>query len=327
MCEVSEGAAPPAGGGRRLTLAPRPWASKGGDGRQSRASLPLFADSGGGEVESGADKEEDVVWSGESSVGSWSASRRAHLASMGSRFWALAAEDSSDEETSPEDSGTSNGVPGSCAGGAVPASEGVQARPVASGVPVVHGGMPNVQSKSLQRRSKTCRPWVGPLPPPRCDVKRSLGDLWITDRRSGGRGPAARFADWCCVRSSPLHGGAPEAGKKGTRRDPVSNRKAVVLVPVRLRGEESWAVVGRGRAERTFRGLGGLGLLFSRAGTRNGSCSSPPPCQSSRAASRSSAPSNQVSPAPLPSGALPGAVPPSGSPASMAARPWEGRGV
>jgi hypothetical protein len=104
-----------------------------------------------------------------------------------------------------------------------------------------------VQSKSLQRRPKACKPWVGPLPPPRCDVKRSLGDLWITDRRSGGRGLAARFADWCCERSSPLPGGAPEAGKKGTRRDPVSNRMAEVLVPVRLRGGSLgpwWAVVG-----------------------------------------------------------------------------------
>jgi hypothetical protein len=140
MSVVGERAVPTAGRRRRLTLAPRPWASKGGDGWRSRASMPLFADSGGGEVESDADNEEGVVWSTDSSVGSWSDSRGAHLASMGSRFWALAAEDSSGEETSPEDSGTSNGAHWSCSVGGAPATDIARARPAANGEPVGSGG-------------------------------------------------------------------------------------------------------------------------------------------------------------------------------------------
>jgi hypothetical protein len=39
--------------------------------------------------------------------------------------------------------------------------------------------------KLMQDGSHAGRPWRGPLPPVRVSPARSLGDIWVTDRRSG----------------------------------------------------------------------------------------------------------------------------------------------
>jgi hypothetical protein len=78
-----------------------------------------------------ADDDDDDEWterSADSSVDSWSASKVAWPAAMGSRFWALAAEDSSGEESSTEkDTCISNGMikPG-FAGATYVANNGVE---------------------------------------------------------------------------------------------------------------------------------------------------------------------------------------------------------
>lgn len=46
------------------------------------------------------------------------------------------------------------------------------------------------------RRSMKDKPWWGPLPPARSSPTMSLGDIWVTDSRSGGSGPSWRLSDF-----------------------------------------------------------------------------------------------------------------------------------
>ncbi|CAL5042358.1 unnamed protein product [Urochloa decumbens] len=102
MSEESEGGALDAGRRRRLTLAPRPWTSKGDGGRRSEVRAPVYAGTDGGGKSTVDDDEGWTERSAASSVGSWSASKMAWPAAMGSRFRALATGESSDEESTPE---------------------------------------------------------------------------------------------------------------------------------------------------------------------------------------------------------------------------------
>jgi hypothetical protein len=129
MSEESEGWVPAAGRRRRLTLAPRPWTSLGDREQRAKVIALVYADFDGRDV-STADDDDDE-WTerpADSSVDSWSASKVAWPAAMGSRFWALAAEDSSGEESSTEkDTCISNGMikPG-FAGATYVANNGVE---------------------------------------------------------------------------------------------------------------------------------------------------------------------------------------------------------
>jgi hypothetical protein len=79
MSEESEEDALAVGRRQRLRLARWPWASMGGDGRWSRVSVPVFAESNGGDELTMTDEEEQEVWSTASSVGSWSAPKVVRL--------------------------------------------------------------------------------------------------------------------------------------------------------------------------------------------------------------------------------------------------------
>jgi hypothetical protein len=73
--------------------------------------------------------------------------------------------------------------------------------------------VPISQPKSLQRRVMAGKAWKGPLPPPRRCLQRSLGDIWITDRRKGGGGPRFRLAYWGDFLPPPSAVGSPASGK------------------------------------------------------------------------------------------------------------------
>jgi hypothetical protein len=52
---------------------------------------------------------------------------------------------------------------------------------------------PDSHPKTMQRH--TVKPWRGPLPPVRCFIPRSLGDLLVSDRRAGCVGLLVKLAD------------------------------------------------------------------------------------------------------------------------------------
>jgi hypothetical protein len=182
----------------------------------------------------------------------------------------------------------------------------------------------------MQDGSHAGRPWRGPLPPVRVSQARSLGDIWVTDRRSGAGGERARFAE---LLEEVVGRRAPAAMPETMRtkkifQDLDSISKCTVVVPVRLTGPASWAVSGCGRPGRWFHGLQGLGVLFGQGGGRfssyspvRGSCGCRP-----RACGAASPPRKE-SPAPPPrSWAWGRAAPhPHGFPAAwsdMATRQW-----
>jgi hypothetical protein len=231
---------------RRLTLAPRPWASERRREQEEKVSSTLFADSGrsgGGTTTTGDEvgTEYGEGWAS-SSVGSSSDIRSEFKrVANGSRFWALADDVCSDEEPFTDDVLHSVGETSSnlsrvlCSGlGASMADETQLCARVetldVSKLECVFSSR-KAQSrhpKSMQRRSKACRPWKGPLPPARAVQGRSLGDLWVEDRRfgkSGARSKLSEFVEGECS-SPPLLVEPPEVEKKeAQQRDPVSKFK------------------------------------------------------------------------------------------------------
>jgi hypothetical protein len=91
-------------GGRRLTLAPRPWVGCGRGARSATVSYTLFAgpqESGGVQVAAEASPEAGT-WSvsGRSSIASSSSVREFERATNGSRFWVLAEDGESETDSS-----------------------------------------------------------------------------------------------------------------------------------------------------------------------------------------------------------------------------------
>lgn len=291
-----------------------------------------------------------------SSVGSSSEIRSAFMSTTnGSRFWAL-ADDDSDESSGEESSAAAvPSVVGETqsdlsrsprSGSNVAQVKDVVAPPV---MPVpryttkvekalnVHPKSMQgrtVQTKKLQRHPGSCKPWKGPLPPPRCTSTRSLGDLWVADSRAGGEEAAVNLRDWCQKYSPSMPVGSPASGKKGPRRD-LNSKFKNLLIPVGLDGPPLRAGMGRGLVGRMFRGLGGIGFLLSRGGKPSGSRSIPPPVQQSHDAPAvpatqgpsacSSACSSEVTPAGGSSIAAQARRSP-GSQSVMAAGPWDDQG-
>jgi hypothetical protein len=280
---------------RRLTLAPRPWVGSERGATPDEVSGVLLAGPTG--IEGGTEAEKEVLgavsWSsgGCSSVGSSSTTKLdSERVTNGSRFWVLSESDDSDVEScsavvpSPDASGGKVGgarcrTPAT--GGASPGSMDELAGAAALRKKLWCAGRSGrtCHPELMHKSSRSGRPWKGPLPPARVPQARSLGDLWVVDRRSGSKGSKARLVDLLVNASEtapPVV--SPERKTEGRRRD-RSNFKSNVLVPVRLNGPTLWPGLERGRPKRTFRGLSGLGRLFCQGGRRIDSHSNlrPPP--------------------------------------------------
>jgi hypothetical protein len=101
MSERGEGEPPSGRGRRRLTLAPRPWAAAERGKTNAKVSATVFADTAA-EAMDGEVSSQARVKHARSSVGSTSGISSSFLeAGNGSRFWALAVDESSDDELSP----------------------------------------------------------------------------------------------------------------------------------------------------------------------------------------------------------------------------------
>jgi hypothetical protein len=182
---------------RRLTLAPRPWATARHGEAAGKVRPALFAGSGGSDVAWGQVDGERTAEDGPcSSVGSTSELRSEFVrVANGSLFWALDGEDSSDEETNLGEMLESGGV-SRCATSGRSCSDRVHPEAAVSlysvGAEVSSGTTTerlscgrrerDLHSTPMQRCSKDGRPWKGPLPPQRSVQVRSLGDLWVEDR-------------------------------------------------------------------------------------------------------------------------------------------------
>jgi hypothetical protein len=138
-------------------------------------------------------------------------------------------------------------------------------------------GERDLHSMPMQRCSKAGRPWKAPLPPWRSVQVRSLGDLWVEDRRPGGGKSRARLTEWLEEEVGVLPPGAsPEAVMTAALRcDPVSNFKNEIKVTSQACGLVSRTGVGRKLAHGTFRFTVGLGSLFFGS-RQTGSHSQPP---------------------------------------------------
>lgn len=68
-----------------------------------------------------------------------------------------------------------------------------------------------------------CGKWQGPLPKPRITPRMSLGDVWVTDQRSGDRGSARRLlAELESEARAPLKNGGPAAPESVVAAAPAS---------------------------------------------------------------------------------------------------------
>jgi hypothetical protein len=91
---------PAAGRRRRLTLAPRSWTAAGGGEQRTEVRDPVFADSDGSDNSTAMDEEECLEqWQERTCLSVGPSSSLAVW--TGSRFWALADVESSDEELAP----------------------------------------------------------------------------------------------------------------------------------------------------------------------------------------------------------------------------------
>jgi hypothetical protein len=232
-------------------LAPRPWAAVERDKTNAKVSAAVFADSAaeatGGEVSSQA-----RVSHARSSVGSTSGISSSFLeAGNGYRFWALAVDESSDDELSPlmERFPSSVGqAPPACSTPAVQCklSQGLGAptERMAGGFndlgravktyrkPGGSGRLLEPHPKLMRRQRPVCKPWRGPLPPARSPRLPSLGDFGAVDRRAGGHGTVSKLAEICDGSvSSPSGSVSPVVGKTPWP-DPILN--FVRWVPVSL---------------------------------------------------------------------------------------------
>jgi hypothetical protein len=268
---------------RRLTLAPRPWTAARHGETAPKVCTSVFAGSGGSDDAWGeVDGERSAVSEPCSSVGSTSELRSEFArVTNSSRFWVLGDEDCSDGDSILGELLVSGGD-SRCASPRGSAADLVQPEAAVSlcsvGAAVSNSAMTErlscarrervLQATPLQRRSKAGRPWMGPLPPRRSLQVRSLGDLWVEDRRSGRGASRARLAEWLEGEGEMLPAGAsPEAEETAAlRRDPISNFVAEVRVTSHVGGFVSRAGVGRKVAQENFRFAGGLGLLFLGGG-------------------------------------------------------------
>jgi hypothetical protein len=171
----------------------------------------LFAGSGGSDDAWGlADCERTAEGMSCSSVGSTSELRSEFKrVANGSRFWALDGVASSDEETDMGETLTSGGEYSFALSGRscsdreppVAAASLCTARAAMSDCAKAERlscgrRERGLHSKPMQWCSKTCRPWKGPLPPVRSVQVRSLGDLWVEERRPGRGRSRSRLTEW-----------------------------------------------------------------------------------------------------------------------------------
>jgi hypothetical protein len=268
---------------RRLTLAPRPWAAVHHGETATKVCPAFFAGSGGSDDVWGRTDGERSATSGPClSVGSTSELRSEFArVTNGSRFWVLDDEVCSDGETNVGEVLVSSGD-SQCASSRRSGSDQVPPEaavsPCSLGAAVSSGATTErrscgrreraLQATPMQQRSKAGQPWKGPLPPRRSVQVRSLGDLWVEDRRSGRGDSRARLAEWLEGEDGKLPAGAsPEAeGTAALRCDPSSNFVAEVRVTSQASGIISRAGMGRKVAQENFRFAGGLGLLFLGGG-------------------------------------------------------------
>jgi hypothetical protein len=268
---------------RRLTLAPRPWAAARHGETAAKVCPVFFADSGGSDDVWGETDGERSATSGPcSSVGSTSELRSEFArVTNGSPFWVLDDEVGSDEETNVGEllgSGGDSRCASSWGSGSDQVPPKAAVSPCSVGAAVSDGATTErrscgrreraLQATAMQRRSKAGRPWKGPLPPRRSVQVRSLGDLWVEDRRSGRGASRARLAEWLEGEGGELPAGAsPEAEETTALRcDPSSNFVAEVRVTSQAGGFVSRAGVGRKVAQENFRFAGGLRRLFLGGG-------------------------------------------------------------
>jgi hypothetical protein len=264
---------------RRLTLAPRPWAVARRGRTAPESGDAVFADSGGsgaawGEVDGGRSAVSEPC----SSVGS-TPELRSEFARVtnGSRFWVLDAEECSDGDSvqgellesggvsrwaSPRGPGGGRSLPDAaaslCAIGAA-ASNGAAAKRWSGG---------QKERGPVRRRSKAGRPWRGPLPPRRPIQVRSLGDLWVEDRRAGRDVSRARLEDWLEGEGGLVPTGeSPEMeGAAAHEGDSSLIFAAEVMVTSHGGGFIPRAGMGRKEAQGRFRFTEGLGRLFLGGG-------------------------------------------------------------
>jgi hypothetical protein len=199
-------------------------------------------------------------------AGTWSGGARSSVASSSSvksefkrvtnrsRFWILIEDDDSELEL---DDGNHAAVSSVEAGREDSHEERAPLRPTPTVVSMSGARTRRpVHPKLMRCGASSSRPWCGPLPPARISPARSLGDLWVTDLRSGVRGACSRLADVlesAAGRRSPATW--PEAAEKMKgSRDPNSNSERPVMVPVGLCGPALWAVSGRGYPGLKFHG-------------------------------------------------------------------------
>jgi hypothetical protein len=290
-------------GRRRLTLAPKPTGltAKACEGKREVCN-GFFADSDVGE-EDERSPEDDMSFG--SSVASsspcadplWGARKEGH----GSRFWLLAGDDSSVEES--EDEGRcgvrdlGRGPPGGCFSESLDSvrHENVPCIPATPepGLSTCSGGNGNEvveHSLSLSVEPSSHRdggsggngghgdggldpkPWRGPLPRRRSSPPLSLGDVWVKDLRSRGSKLPGRFGE--ILSRESLAGDVP-AGRtsekmNSSRSDADPDRKIFEFGQPKTFGVPGlgWtSKLGPGsKGLRPFRGATGLGLLFLRSG-------------------------------------------------------------
>jgi hypothetical protein len=183
---------PPRVGGRRrrLTLAPRPWVAALAGEEKAEVRPVVFADSDG---ELSSARRASLVCS---SVGSSSTL----LSSLGHgcRFWALADDVSSEDDSSSSREASSDSEVDGCPGGSASARSAspllprAQIQPAAvderAGAPSALEGLRPIAAgraskllvshpKLVRQQGKAGKPWKGPLPAARVARAWSLGDL------------------------------------------------------------------------------------------------------------------------------------------------------
>lgn len=194
----------------------------------------------------------------------------------GSRFWVLAEDGDSDSETGA-DGATLSGTRSEIVDVPNPLANAERwGPPTALGAPrfappnsVSAGGGRASRSghpKSMRGGASAGRPWRGPLPPARASPARSLGDLWVVDRRSGAKGGCLRLAELLKedVGRRPPAVQSETAKVTSEIQDPNSNTVRSVVVPVGLNGPKSWNVLGCGWAGKCFHVTRGAGTAFPK---------------------------------------------------------------
>jgi hypothetical protein len=242
-------------------------------------SNAVFAGSEQGEGKTVTDNGECSSESGRacSSVGSSSEVLSSFVrAGNGSRFWALAEDEVSDDESVPAEAVTpSVGTPAMVISPAVQGShvwpvegkelDGKPVKPVRQKLQSLGkiGSLLSAHPKSMGRQGRFCKPWKGPLPSARYARSWSLGDLRVVDCRAGKKGEVGRLVDFAETRGSPeVDRRPPELGEKGgPRRDPVLNFESRCPVALGWAGPGCTSQRRPLEAQKSFRFSEGLGFL------------------------------------------------------------------